>query len=63
MQKAGEPYGAGANILLRRSYVDRTFDRTVNVLGYSFSLEVLTAGLRAGRICLRTLTVSPAEWF
>ena len=63
MQKAGEPYGAGANILLRWPYAVRIFDRTVTVLGYSFSLEVLAAGLRAGRICLRTLLVFPASGF
>jgi hypothetical protein len=63
MQKAGEPYGAGANILLGRPYVVKTFDRTVTVLGYSFSLEVLAAGLRAGRICLKTLPIFPASGF
>jgi hypothetical protein len=63
MQKAGEPYGAGVNILLRWPYVVRTFERTVTVFGYSFSLEVLAAGLRAGRICLRTLPVFPASGF
>ena len=63
MQKAGEPYGTEANILLRRPYVVRTFDRTVTVLGHSFSLEVLAAGLSASRICLRTLPVFPASGF
>lgn len=63
MQKAGELYGAGANILLRRPYVVQTSDRTITVFGHSFSLEVLAAGLRAGRICLRTLPVFPASGF
>jgi len=55
MEKGDEPYGAGANILLRWPYVVQSSDRTIIVLGYSFSLDLLTAGLRAGHICLRTL--------
>jgi len=62
MQKAGEPYGTEANILLRWPYVVRTSDMTVTVLGYSFSLEVLAAGLMAGPYLLKDSNPFPFKW-